>query len=48
MRKMVALSRCCSVPGIQEWGKHISGSKTSLLEKDGVDVTDYRRIIAHW
>ena len=40
MRKMVALSACCFVPGIQVWGKHMLGRKDSSLVKDSSDVAD--------
>jgi len=40
MRKMVALSACCFVPGIRVWGKHMLGRKDSSLVKDSSDVAD--------
>lgn len=45
--KMVGLSQCCSVMGIQEWGKHILGGKASRLEKGNVDA-DHYQITAPW
>ena len=45
---MVVLNQCCSVTGIQGWGKHILGRKASCLEKDNADVTDDQPIIAPW
>jgi len=42
------LSQCCCVTEIREWGKRILGRKATRLEKDNVDVTDYRQIIAPW
>jgi len=41
---MVAVSQCCSVVGIWEWGKYTLDSKVSYLEKDNVDVSDDGRI----
>jgi len=46
MHKMVALSQCYSVTGIQEWGKRILGRKTFGLERGNADVTDDWQIIA--
>ena len=46
MGKMVVLSQYCSVAGIQEWGKHISGIKGFHLEKYNAGIADYHQIIA--
>ena len=37
---MLKLSQCCSVTGIQGWGKPMSGRKDSRPEKDNVGVAN--------
>ena len=42
MRKMVALSQCCSVTGILGWEKLILGRKEPCLEQDDANVVDHQ------